>query len=50
MLPQVVNLNSDLPDEILYGRTGYLYSLLYINKVMGQDTIEPNIIKEVLSF
>ncbi|KAJ9588248.1 hypothetical protein L9F63_018412, partial [Diploptera punctata] len=49
MLPQVVNLNSDVPDEVLYGRTGYLYSLLFVNKFMGRNTIEADIIKKVVS-
>ncbi|XP_023704705.1 lanC-like protein 2 isoform X2 [Cryptotermes secundus] len=40
MLPQVLNVNSDLPDEILYGRTGYLFALLYINKCLGRDSID----------
>jgi len=47
MLPQILNLSTDLPDEILYGRTGYLYALLYLNKYLGQDTIDSKTIQQV---
>jgi hypothetical protein len=50
MLPQVLDLRSDLPDEILYGRTGYLFALLYLNKYLGQNTIEPKIVQKVRHF
>ncbi|KDR23212.1 lanC-like protein 2 [Zootermopsis nevadensis] len=49
MLPQVLNLSSDLPDEILYGRTGYLFALLYLHKHLGQDIIDSKIIQQVVS-
>ncbi|XP_069690733.1 lanC-like protein 2 isoform X2 [Periplaneta americana] len=49
MLPQILKLNSDLPDEILYGRTGYLYALLYLNKSLGQDTIDSKTIQQVVA-
>jgi secreted Zn-dependent insulinase-like peptidase len=32
ILPSVTDLRSDLPDEMLYGRSGYLYSLLYVRR------------------
>jgi hypothetical protein len=47
MLPQVLNLSSDLPDEILYGRTGYLFALLYVNKCLGRDSIDSESIQQV---
>lgn len=32
LLPSVVSQESRVPDELLYGRVGYLYSLLFVNK------------------
>ncbi|PNF36632.1 LanC-like protein 2 [Cryptotermes secundus] len=49
MLPQVLNVNSDLPDEILYGRTGYLFALLYINKCLGRDSIDSESMQQVVT-
>lgn len=43
----VVSSDSDLPDELLYGRAGYLYALLYLNTEIGPDTVPPSVIKEV---
>ncbi|XP_068083432.1 lanC-like protein 2 [Anabrus simplex] len=42
-------LDLDLPDEMLYGRAGYLYSLLFINKHLGEDTIPVSTIRRVVS-
>ncbi|XP_064409385.1 lanC-like protein 2 isoform X2 [Latimeria chalumnae] len=42
----VVSSNSDLPDELLYGRAGYLYALLYVNVEIGPDTVPQSDIKE----
>lgn len=42
-----MNLKSDLPDEVLYGRAGYLCSLLFVNKCIGPDTIDSETIKKV---
>lgn len=36
-----------LPDEVLYGRSGYLYSLLYVQHELGQDKIKATTINEV---
>lgn len=47
MLPQVLDVRSDLPDEILYGRTGYLFALLYLNKCLGQNTVNSKTIQQV---
>ena len=32
LMPRVASLDSNLPDELLYGRVGYLYSLMFVNK------------------
>lgn len=34
-----IKLTKDLPDELLYGRAGYLWAFLFINKHIGQGTI-----------
>jgi hypothetical protein len=47
MLPQVLDVRSDLPDEILYGRTGYLFALLYLNKCLGQNTVDSKAVQQV---
>lgn len=36
-----------LPDEVLYGRAGYLYSLLYVQHVLGHDKIKNETINQV---
>ncbi|XP_031565213.1 lanC-like protein 2 [Actinia tenebrosa] len=38
-----------LPDEVLYGRSGYLYSLLYVQQELGQDKIKATTLNEVCS-
>lgn len=47
----VCRIDSDLPDEILYGRSGYLYSLLLIrSKIAGSQTIITNeLIRHVIA-
>ena len=47
MLSQVLDRRSDLPDEILYGRTGYLFALLYLNKCLGQNTMDSKTMQQV---
>lgn len=37
-----------MPDELLYGRAGYLSGLLYVNANVSPPPIEPDIIKQVL--
>lgn len=39
--------DSDIPDELLYGRAGYLYALLYVNKEIGPDTVDETTIAKV---
>lgn len=45
----VLSLDCDVPDEILYGRAGYLFALLYINKEMGTDTVDEGTISQVVT-
>nr|XP_058152561.1 lanC-like protein 2 isoform X2 [Dasypus novemcinctus] len=44
----VVCRDSELPDELLYGRAGYLYALLYLNTEIGPGTVSESTIKEVV--
>lgn len=46
--PQVLNLDSETPDEILYGRAGYLYSLLFVNKHIKSTHIDTTLIRNVV--
>ncbi|KAM6971642.1 lanC-like protein 2 [Tautogolabrus adspersus] len=41
--------DSEMPDELLYGRAGYLYALLYINKEIGADTVDEETITKVVT-
>ncbi|KAI3820579.1 hypothetical protein L1987_08127 [Smallanthus sonchifolius] len=34
-----IKISRDLPDELLYGRAGYLWACLFLNKNLGQNTI-----------
>lgn len=43
----VVQGKGKLPDELLYGRVGYLYSLIYINQQFQQETIPIQYIQQV---
>uniref|UniRef100_A0ACB8FV97 LanC-like protein 2 n=1 Tax=Sphaerodactylus townsendi TaxID=933632 RepID=A0ACB8FV97_9SAUR len=45
----VLGTDSDLPDELLYGRAGYLYALLYLNTEIGPNTVPQSVIKEPAS-
>ena len=42
-----MSADSDVPDELLYGRAGYLFALLYVNKEIGADTVDETIITQV---
>lgn len=44
---EVLNSKSDLPNELLYGRIGYLYALLFVNKYISPPPIEEKMIKKV---
>uniref|UniRef100_A0A8C5PBB2 Glutathione S-transferase LANCL1 n=1 Tax=Leptobrachium leishanense TaxID=445787 RepID=A0A8C5PBB2_9ANUR len=43
----VIKPDSRLPDELLYGRMGYLYSLLFVNKQFGMEMIPSSYIQQV---
>lgn len=43
----VLSPDSDVPDELLYGRTGYLYALLYVNKELGPDAVDEDTVTKV---
>ncbi|XP_030063141.1 lanC-like protein 2 [Microcaecilia unicolor] len=47
-LHQTVCTDVDLPDELLFGRAGYLYALLYLNAEIGPDTVPQSTIKELV--
>lgn len=34
-----IKLPKNLPDELLYGRVGFLWACLFLNKHLGQGTI-----------
>ncbi|XP_068931323.1 glutathione S-transferase LANCL1 isoform X4 [Petaurus breviceps papuanus] len=40
-------LDSRVPDEMLYGRMGYIYALLFVNKYFGQEKIPQHHIQQV---
>uniref|UniRef100_A0A8D0H8A4 Glutathione S-transferase LANCL1 n=1 Tax=Sphenodon punctatus TaxID=8508 RepID=A0A8D0H8A4_SPHPU len=42
------NVDPRAPDEILYGRVGYLYALIFVNKHFGKEKIPQNHIQQVL--
>lgn len=43
----VLSPDAEMPDELLYGRAGYLYALLYVNKEIGADTVDESTIIKV---
>lgn len=45
----VLSPDSDIPDELLYGRAGYLYALLYVNKEIGTDAVDEETITKVVT-
>ncbi|XP_045491937.1 lanC-like protein 2 [Colias croceus] len=46
----LISLLDDSPDEILYGKAGYLYALLFVNKhISGKDVISSSHIEKVTS-
>lgn len=44
----VLSPDSDMPDELLYGRAGYLFALLYINKEIGPETVDETTVTKVI--
>lgn len=45
-----IDPNSDLPSEYLYGRAGYLFALLFVNKYIQPEPIDKGLIRNVLIF
>lgn len=43
-----LDLESGVPDELLYGRVGYLYALMLIQKHIGADAIDKEIISQII--
>ncbi|KAL5797603.1 hypothetical protein ACOSQ2_002423 [Xanthoceras sorbifolium] len=43
-----IKLPKNLPDELLYGRVGYLWSCLFLSKNVGEGTILPTITRTVV--
>ncbi|XP_072944196.1 lanC-like protein 2 isoform X2 [Epargyreus clarus] len=49
-LIELISKMEDSPDELLYGKSGYLYALLFVNKhVSGKDIIPSNHIEKVVA-
>lgn len=48
MQSDAVNPKSDLPCEYLYGRVGYLYALLFVNKYIQPPLLETSLIRNVI--
>jgi len=44
----VTDLSSGIPDELLYGRVGYLYCLLYLRQEIGDSAVPTIIIRKVV--
>ncbi|XP_077978325.1 lanC-like protein 2 [Glandiceps talaboti] len=47
MQVQVTSPEYGLPDEILYGKSGYLYALLFVQKQLGKDIITDELVQKV---
>lgn len=48
MQQDAINANSDMPNEYLYGRAGYLYALLFVNKHILTKPIDIAYIRKVI--
>ncbi|KAL2715276.1 lanC-like protein 2 isoform X1 [Vespula squamosa] len=44
----VISERNKIPDELLYGRAGYLFSLLYVNSNISPPPIKSDIIQQVI--
>lgn len=44
-----IKLSKDLPDELLYGRAGFLWACLFLNKHIGPQTIPSTITAQVVN-
>lgn len=47
--PDACSHASDCPDELLFGRVGYLYSLLFLEKHIREDEFRDHTMKEVVA-
>ncbi|XP_066155802.1 glutathione S-transferase LANCL1 [Euwallacea fornicatus] len=45
----VNNISSDLPNEYLYGRSGFLYALLYVNKHVSPPAFSDTTIRSIIT-
>ncbi|XP_043960387.1 lanC-like protein 2 [Gambusia affinis] len=45
----VISPDNEMPDELLFGRTGYLFALLYVNKEIGADAVAEATITKVVT-
>ena len=50
MEEDVLNINSDLANEYLYGRAGYLFAVLYVNKHISPPPFDENFVRKVCNF
>lgn len=48
MASSVVPMSDGTYDELLYGRAGYLYSLLFVQKYLGESSIPEKMINDVV--
>ncbi|KAJ8982122.1 hypothetical protein NQ317_002848 [Molorchus minor] len=44
----VMNIHSDLPNEYLYGRAGYLFAVLYANKNVNPPPFDDKYIRQII--
>ena len=47
MHERVVDDRSGLPDEVLYGRSGYLYAVLFVQKHLGEAAVNTSVLDKV---
>ena len=40
--------DKSIPDEVLYGKAGYLYALLFVQKYIGEGTVNERTILKVM--
>ena len=48
-LSQQVLTDASLPDELLFGRTGYLLALLFVRHHLGSEAVPQSVIRQVSS-
>ncbi|KAG5891381.1 hypothetical protein JTB14_020110 [Gonioctena quinquepunctata] len=44
----VMNIHSDLPNEYMYGRAGYLFSILFVNKHVSPPPFNDKFIRQII--